>query len=451
MAVTVYNSNFGLVRERRRVALAKGRVELSYADVAAQLSPESVHLRSLGEPEALTVYEQNYRYDLLTPETLLKKYVGKTLRVVRYNETLGREEEKTAEVLATESGPVLRIDGEVTYGVPGRLAFPKLPENLVERPTLVWLLGSTEPQQELEVSYLTQGLNWAADYVLLLSADDTRADLTGWVSLTNESGATFENAELKLVAGDVQRLSQPQSETSAVAYDRVANQAAPQFQQENLFEYHLYSLDRPTTLRDKEKKQVSLLAARGVPVTKRLVLQGSDYYFRPMIHPPVQNQKVRVLLEWQNDAKSQLGAPLPKGVIRVYKSAQDGSSQFVGEDRIEHTPRDEKVSVTLGDAFDVVADRKELSNTPLSPCVVESEWRVELRNHKDASEVVEVRESTAGDFEIISSSAPVQRKEARLFVFSLPVQARSKAELGFKVRVRYCADSPKIPVTGVAK
>jgi len=446
LSLTIYNSNVGLVRERRAITLGEGRVALDYKDVAALLQPETVHVRTLAGRDDLTVLEQNYRYDLLSPETLLKKYVGKTLRVIRYNEKLGREEEKTAEVLATEQGAVLRIDGEITYGVPGRLSFPKLPEELVAKPTLIWLLDSQEPQQELEVSYLTRGMNWSADYVLRLGDDDASADLTGWVSLSNESGASFEAAKLQLVAGNVQRLPQDAPE-EGYAYDgsfAVPQRApAPSFKQEELFEYHLYTLDQPTTVRDKEKKQVTLLSAASVPVKKKLVLNGAEHLFRAGTHPMLANQKVRVELEWQNDEKSKLGMPLPQGVVRVYKTDRGGSSQFVGEDRIEHTPRDEKVAVSLGEAFDVVADRKEVENKVLSSCVIESEWRVELRNHKDSAEVVEVTEPVGGDYEVLSSTLPARRESARSFVFTVPIGARGKTELGYRVRVRYCADPPR--------
>lgn len=443
VAVTVYNGNFGLVRERRALPLGEGRVELSYQDVAARLQPETVHIRSLTNAAALTILEQNYRYDLLTPETLLNKYVGKTLRVVMYNEHLGREEEKTAEVLATEQGAVFRIDGEISYGLPGRLSFPKLPKELVTKPTLVWLLDSAKPKHEIEVTYITEGLRWAADYVMMLDKSEQHADLTGWVSLDNDSGASFENAELKLVAGDVHRTPAP--DALRHQFYGALDAPKPQLEQQSLFEYHLYSLGRTTTLRDKEKKQVRLLEARGVPVAKKLVLEGSDTYFRPVEHAPLENQKVRAELQWSNDAKSQLGAPLPKGVVRVYQQDQDDNRQFVGEDRIDHTPRDEKVTIKLGEAFDVVGNRKELQTTALNPCLVESEWSVELRNHKDTAVVVEVREHTAGSYELLHSSLPAQRKDARTFSFSVPVQARGKTAILYRVRVRYCPDATPPP------
>ncbi len=346
VSITVYNSNFGLVREQRRISLGTGKVELAFANVSTQIQPETVHLRSLTRPDALTVFEQNYRYDLLTPEKLLEKYVGKKVKVVRYNEKLGTDETKEADVLSVEGGgPVLRIDGEIVTGFPGRFVFPNVPANLVEKPTLVWLLGSDLAEQRVEVSYLTANLTWRADYVLVLDAADTRGDLTGWVTLTNTTGTSYPSAELKLVAGDVQRVAPPPPPEAPMPMEslRMAAPAAPQFSQESLFEYHLYTLGRPTDLLDKEQKQVTLLEAHGIHVEKKLEFRGADYYYRSRIGELPKNQKVSVFVVIQNREKEGLGMPLPKGTLRVYKADSAGAQQFVGEDAIDHTPRDEKL------------------------------------------------------------------------------------------------------------
>ncbi len=439
VGITVYNQNFGLVRERRQIQLGTGKIELAYRDVARELQAETVHIRG-ASPDALRVVEQNYRYDLLTPETLLQKYVGKTIKVFRYNEKLGQDEEKSAEVLAAEKGVVLRIDGQLTYDFPGRYAFPSVPPNLVEKPTLVWLLASTQPRQSVEVTYLTGGLNWSADYVLVLAPDDSSAELNGWVTLTNESGASFENAQLKLVAGDVQRVTPPPAPPPMPVAAKLTRQAAParDFKEEGLFEYHLYTLERPTSVRDKEKKQVSLLSAQGVKLHKKLVLRGSEQYFRPLRREPLRDQKLSALLELVNSKANQLGEPLPKGVIRVYKADQTGAQQFVGEDSIDHTARDEKVEIALGKAFDVVADRTQLKYQQLSQCQTSSDWQISLRNHKDVAEHVEVVEPSGGDWEIQSSSHPVRRKDAHTFLFELDVPARGETKLTYTVVVRWC-------------
>jgi hypothetical protein len=440
LGITIYNSDFALVREERRLDLAKGRVELAYADVSAHIQPETVHLRPLDAPDALEVLEQNYRYDLLTPETLLEKYVGKRVKVVRYNEKLGTEETKIADVLSVEDGAVLRIDGEVTAGVSGRFVFPDVPPNLVAKPTLVWLLASNVESERVEVSYLTSNLSWRADYVLVLDADDKKADLTGWVTLTNGSGTSYDNAELQLVAGDVQRI-QPRPQVEPVMDLEMAPAAPPpppQFKQESLFEYHLYTLQRPTTLLDKETKQVSLLEAHGVSVEKKLQFFGTEYWYRSVYGDLPKNQKVGVYVEFENAEKNALGMPLPKGTLRVYKADKSGAQQFVGEDAIDHTPRDEKVEVKLGDAFDVVADRKQMEWKTLGECSSESAWELEFRNHKDNAETVHDLEPVNGDWEIVQSSHPPVKKDAHTFEFVVPVPARGATKVTYRVRIRWC-------------
>jgi hypothetical protein len=440
VSITVYNSNFGLVREQRSVALANGRVELAFADVSAHIQPETVHIKSLDHPEALTVLEQNYRYDLLTPEKLLEKYVGKRVKVVRYNEKLGTDEILPAEVLAVEGGPVLRIDGEVVTGFPGRFVFPDVPANLVAKPTLVWLLASSAPRQRVEVSYLTQHLSWHADYVLVLDAKDKTGDLVGWVTLENRSGASYKNAELKLVAGDVQKLAPiPAPEAPMMDMDEAAPPPAPPpFRQEALFEYHLYSLTRPSDLLDKEKKQVTLLEGRGVTLRKKLVFRGFEHWFRGPFRELPQNQKVSVFVEIENSKERGLGMPLPKGVVRVYKADTSGAQQFVGEDAIDHTPRDEKIEIKLGEAFDVVAERKQMDYRVLGTCSSESSWTIALRNHKDEAARVDVIEPANGDWQILSSSHPAKREDAKTVLFEVNVPARGETKVSYKIRVRWC-------------
>jgi hypothetical protein len=401
-----------------------------------------VHIRSLESAESLTVLEQNYRYDLLTPEKLLEKYVGKRVKVARYNEKLGTDEIKEADVLAVEGGgPVLRIDGEVVTGFPGRFVFPDVPENLVAKPTLVWLLASEAERQRVEVTYLTANLSWRADYVLVLDAKNEKGDLTGWVTLTNGSGTTYRNAELKLVAGDVQRVAPPPPQMERMEEAPMVApmpSAPPQFRQEGLFEYHLYTLGRPTDLLDKETKQVTLLEARDVKVQKKLVFKGADYWFRSRYPDLPKNQKVSVYVAFENSEKHGLGMPMPKGTVRVYKADSSGAQQFVGEDAIDHTPRDEKLEIKLGEAFDVVADRKQLEWKALGDCSSESVWEIELRNHKDTAERVEVLEPAQGDWQIVQSSHEAAREDAQSFEFTVNVPARGATKITYRVRIRWC-------------
>lgn len=440
VSITVYNQNFGLVREVRELpSLGSGKVELEFRDVAANIQPETVSIKAIGAGAGLSVLEQNYRYDLLTPQTLLEKYVGKRVRAYRYHEQTAKEDVVEADLLSVEGGTVLKFNNEITFGYPARLAFPQLPDNLMAKPTLVWLVDSSAPKQTVEVTYLTQNLNWSADYVLVVDEAEKKGDLNGWVTLVNQSGTSYKNAELKLVAGDVNRV-QPQATPTAYALEAKAGRAAaaPQFQEQGLFEYHLYSLQRPTNVLQNEQKQVNLLSAAGIGVNKKLIFFGQQYWFRGQYGQVLSNQKVGAYLDIQNSEQNRLGMPLPKGTLRVYKADKSGAKQFVGEDAIDHTPRDEKFRVKMGESFDVVGDRKQTEWRELGTCTAESAWEVEIRNHKDTAIAVEDYEPIGGDWTIVSSSQAAEKKDANTFTFNVNVPARGKTKLTYRVRVKWC-------------
>ncbi len=438
VSITVYNQNFGLVREVRELSqLGAGKVLLEFRDVAANIQPETVHIKSLGAAGGLSVLEQNYRYDLLTPQTLLEKYVGKRVRAYRYHEQTGKEDVVDAELLSNADSPVLKINGEITFGYPGRLAFPEVPDNLIAKPTLVWLVDSAAPRQTVEVTYLTRNLNWSADYILVVDDADKKGDLTGWVTLVNNSGTSYKNAQLKLVAGDVNRVQAPM-EDMPMGGSLAKSARAEQFQEQGLFEYHLYELQRPTNVLQNEQKQVNLLAAAGIGVNKKLIFFGQEYWFRGNYGQVLSNQKVGVYLDIQNSEQNHLGVPLPKGTLRVYQADKSGAKQFVGEDAIDHTPRDEKLRVKMGDAFDVVGDRKQTEWHELGTCASESTWEIEIRNHKDTAVEVEDYEPVGGDWTILSSSQPAEKKDASTFTFTIKVPARGSTKVTYKVRVKWC-------------
>ncbi|HET6370307.1 MAG TPA: DUF4139 domain-containing protein, partial [Nitrospiria bacterium] len=325
-------------------------------------------------------------------------------------------------------------------GNPGNMIFPGLPENLTARPTLVWLLENRlNRPQKVEATYLTQGINWRADYVAVLDAKDRGMDLTGWVTLDNRSGATYRNAKLKLVAGDVNRVyDQVGRMDYAIAEAAVASKRAEApFSEKSFFEYHLYSLQRPTTIKDNQTKQVSLLSASGVPVTKHFLYYGADYYYRTQYGVPVSNQKVGVYIEVANKKERHLGMPLPKGTVRVYKADDDGSLQFVGEDRIDHTPKDEAVKIKMGDAFDIVGERKQTEWRKLGSDLYEVAFEVSLRNHKEEPVTVEVIEPIPGDWQILDSSHDYKKIEASTVKFDVPVGKDHETKLTYRVRIRF--------------
>ena len=436
--ITVYNQNFGLVREIRMLDLTEGRIDLEFADVASGIQPETVHIRPLGGP-GMSVLEQNYQYDLLNPQKLLEKYVGRSVTVYRTNPVTGVDEPREAEVLSVNGGPILRIDGEVTFDYPGRFGFPELPDNLIAEPTLLWRLDAGGPRQRVEVTYLTNSLNWKSDYVLVLDEDDTAADLTGWVTLVNQSGATYEGANLQLVAGDVQRVSgMDDNALRARMMAEVMPASADSFSEEAFFEYHLYTLQRPADVVNNEQKQVVLLEAADFEIEKRLIFHGAAHYYRSQYGQISANQKVGVYLDFENSERAGLGMPLPKGTVRVYKRDASGAQQFVGEDRIDHTPRDEEVRIKLGEAFDVVADRRQMDYTVLSGCVSESTWRIDIRNHKDENATVTLVEPVGGDWEILSSTHAHTQLDAWTFTFDPRVPARGETTVEYRIRTRWC-------------
>jgi hypothetical protein len=441
VSITVYNSDFGLVREVRDLrGLPSGQVALEFRDVASTIQPQTVAVKALGNAASFSVLEQNYRFDLLTPETLLEKFVGRNVRAYRYHEATGKEDVTDAKLLSVNNGAILQIGPDITFNYPGRLAFSELPPNLIAKPTLVWLVDSRAPNQSIEVTYLAQSMSWSADYVLVLDDKESSAGLVGWVTLVNNTGTSYRNAALKLVAGDVNRV-QPEDGmrmVKGIVGGVHARNPAPAFREEGLLEYHMYTLERATDVLDKEQKQVALLEAAGVGVEKKLIFTGQEYWYQGRYGEVVKNQKVGVYLDFQNSTQNRLGMPLPKGTLRIYKADKSGAKQFVGEDSIDHTPRDERVHIKAGEAFDVVADRKQMSWSSRGDCSAESAWSLELRNHKDEDVRIEVREPAGGDWQVVSSNHPAVKDDARSFHFDVAVPKQGKTQLTYTVRVRWC-------------
>ena len=434
VAVTVYNSNIGLVKDLRRITLPPGLTELKFGEVAGKIMPQTVSIKSLTDPSRLQVLEQNYEYDLLTPQKLLDKFVGKEIAIMKD----GIEVPIT--ILSTNQGIVYKLGGRIFTGHPHNLIFPSIPDNLISQPTLLWLLenrGAT--RQALETTYLTQGINWKADYVAVLDSQDQKLDLSGWVTLDNQSGATYQNARLKLVAGDVNRVVERYGAADAMRAlgEAEAKSAPAAFKEESFFEYHLYSLQRPTTIKDQQTKQVSLLTANGVPVKKRFFYYGSHQYLRGRYGAPLSNQKIGVYVEIANKKEHKLGMPLPRGTLRVYKADADGSLQFIGEDRIDHTPKDESVKIKMGDAFDIVGERKQTDWRKIGDRLYEVAFEISLRNHKDEPVTVSVIEPMLSDWSILHSSHAYEKIEAHTVRFDIPVAKDGETKLTYRARFKF--------------
>lgn len=442
LSVTVYNSNIALVRDVRALTLPSGLFRLKLMDIAATVNPATVHFRSLNEPDKLGVLEQNYEYDLLEPAKLLHKYVGKEVTLTRSymeNGSTKREDIK-ATLLADNNGPVWKIGNDIVTGMYGEsYRFPEVPANLFDRPTLLMSLeNSGSHKQQIEASYLAGNLSWNSDYVLTVGRDDKAADLDGWVTLVNNSGTAFHNARLQLVAGDLNRIQAASAPMPARDMAMAKAARAEQFAQENFSEYHLYTLGRKTSVEDKETKQISLLQGSAIAVQKRFVVNGQNFYYHNQQNPgtPLKDN-VMVFYKFKNEEKSGLGMPMPAGNVRVYQKDSKGNILFVGEDRIDHTPKDETLNIHIGTAFDVISERKQTDYRRIDTHTWEMEFEITLRNHKDSAISVEVNEPIGGDWEMINSSYKYTKTAAWAAQFNVPVAANGTSVLKYRIRARW--------------
>ncbi len=440
--VTVYNADIALVRDVRNIVLPRGTFDLSFMDIAATVNPATVHFRSLSEPARVSVLEQNYEFDLLEPEKLLRKYVGRDVTLVRTRQVNGttQEEEVTARLLSYNNQPVWRINGEIVTGLHAdHIRFPELPDTLFTRPTLIWTLDNGgRTRHRVEAAYLAGKLSWNADYVLTVARDDKAGDMDGWVTLTNGSGTAFRNARLQLVAGELNRVRE--NLNRMVATDLMAMRseaAAAPMAQEAFSDYHLYTLGRKTTINNNETKQVSMLAGTGFPIQKRYVVNGNQFYYHNNARPgaPIKDP-VEVFYQFKNEEKGGLGMPMPAGTVRVYQSDSTGGVQFVGEDRIEHTPKDEVLNLKVGSAFDVICERKQVDFQKIGTNVYEVEYAITLRNHKTTAISVEVNEAIGGaTWRMLRSTHKWTKTSAFAAQFMVPVEPGAEELVKFRIRV----------------
>jgi len=438
VALTIYNDDLALVKDLRLVRLDRGDNRLAWRNVSQAIRPETALLRDPNGSLGIMLLEQNFDFDLLTPESLLKKYLGRVVYVVRTNEAGDRTVEQ-AEVLAYSQGPVLRYEDRIETGVVGHLAYPDLPEDLRDQPTLVLhLRSSTAGEGELELSYLSGGLGWKADYVANLVGEGASMDLSGWVTLTNSSGVAYRQAQVQLVAGELNRVREPV--VAPMARGMVMAEAAPPPAEEAFSEYHLYTLPRATDIQNNQTKQVALLTASGIPVTRELVVRGQPMPYRSETADGWVRQAVESRLRFTNQEGS-LGVPLPAGVVRVYAQDSRGNAQFVGEDRIDHTPKGETLTLKLGESFDVTARRKQtsfrkLSGTGAYDYEYEAGFELQLGNAKPEPVEVKVLESIPADWRMLSESQPHSKESANLASWHVLVPAEGAATLSWQVEVR---------------
>jgi hypothetical protein len=428
--ITVYNNNLAVVKDRRKMSIPKGTGTVKFTDVATQIDATSVHFESLTDPEGTKVLEQNFEYDLVNPTKLLDKYLDAEVTLFTkdggvYTGTLLSQAEGKI-VLRDSDGKLQVVSGGENLL---RVELLSLPDGLITRPTLVWQTASPPGGEQLcQVTYMTGGISWKADYVMVVNDKDTQIDMTGWVTLDNQSGASYKEARLKLVAGDVNRVQEQPSVMArgGIVAPMAMMEAAPQFEEKAFFEYHLYTLQRPTTIHQAQTKQVELLSAADVPAKKVFTYNGSR-----------NAKKVEVKMEFKNSKENHMGMALPKGKVRAFKADSDGSLEFVGEDQIDHTPKDEELRILLGNAFDIVGERTQTDQKQISNTVTEQSWQVKLRNHKTEAVTIKVEEPQWGDWKVIKASHPDKKKDARTLEFEVEVPADGEAVITYTVRTRY--------------
>jgi len=450
--LTVYNDNFALVKDTRTVALKNGLNSVEVVDVAARIDPTSILFKSLSDPNSVAILEQNYQYDLVSPDSILNKSIGEKVTFTWYDGA-GNLRQDEGELL---SGPanggivIRRADGTLVLRPTGQTNLRKMPEGLHPKPTLNWLLRSDKDgSQETEISYITEGIGWKCDYVALVDKDDANLDLTGWVTLDNKSGASYKDAKLTLMAGDVRRVRERGDlyQESRLAY--AAKAAEPQFEEKSFFEYHMYTMERPTTVRDNETKQLALLNTSNVPAKKEMIYDARGDWFRSWWYPGRRDydpgggydtsnyHKVNVVLEIKNSKDNHMGMPLPKGKMRVYKLDDTGSQQFIGEDTIDHTPRDEKIRLYIGDAFDVVGDYKRTNYKKIAERVLEESFEAVIRNHKKTAVEVKVVDHVWSDWSVTQSTHAHVKKDAHTIEFPVKVAADGQVKITYTIRTQW--------------
>ena len=426
IAVTVYNDNLGVVNEIRSLDFKSGIGQLSFTDVPALIDASSVRFDLVGGGKSVTILEQNYAYDLVGPEQMYAKYIDKQIEMTDekgniYKGTLLSYSGGSA-IIREESGRVKIVSlGKIT-----EVNFPVLPEGLITRPTLLWKYNSsTSGKQNCNVSYQTSGMSWTAEYVGVLNPTENQIGLSGWSSITNNSGKTYENAKLKLIAGTINRAQRPmmyaKGRTTEMFADGLA--ASAPFEEKAFFEYHMYTLPRNATLADKEQKQISLFDPAKGAVAK-------EFLYRPSADA----KAVKVMVKLKNSKESGLGMPLPAGRVRMFKADTDGMLVLLGEDQIEHTPKDDSLKVDVGTAFDITAEEKTMNITRVSNNVEERDFEIELRNRKSEGVTVRVEKDLWSYWEVLSSSLPWKKQDAQLVSVSVPLRANEVVTLKMKVR-----------------
>ncbi len=431
--VTIYNNDIGLVSDTREVDLKEGEITVQFPGIPPSIIPESVKLESPEGEKIFSVLEQSYEYDLVSPQKLVDKYVGKKIKLEYDNPKTGKRELVEATILSNSGGTVLRIGDEITFDHPGRMVFPELPEDLVTVPRLSWLLDSgSEGKRKIRARYLTRNISWKTDYSLVLDNGDETASFSGWVTIDNRSGAVFQNAKLRLVAGDIHLEAEMPGQEVMV---KRARPAKPRIEEKKFFEYHMYDVKRRTSIKNNHRKQIQLLDIGHVAVKKRYILKGNTDYYYSEYRKRTARKEIDVFIEMINDQKSGLGIPLPQGLVRVYKKDGPDTFIFIGEDSIDHTPENETIKVKTGSTFDIVSERKQTDWVRIAEGVFESTLEVTIRNHQDVDAIVTVMEPVPGDWRVLETTHDFRKTSSGEVEFDVAIPSRKETVLRYRIRV----------------
>lgn len=438
LEISVYNDNFALVREVRQAALSQGTSSIQYLDVPSFITPETIQVRSLTAPDDLNVLEQDYEHDTLNSQALLDKFVGKKIKLLTWHEYQDRKEITEATLLSNEGEPVYQIGSEIYIGFPGSKILPEIPAGMRAKPAFIWQVeNKSAKQHDLEVSYLTSGMGWKMDYVLTLPETGTSAQMSAWVTLNNQTGTDFENAGLRLLAGQVNRVQNAPAPRmyamKAMAMDSAAG--GESFQQRPVFEYHAYDLGRKVSLAQNETKQVQFSKTKPVKFSRELRVEGAPYFYAA--NQDKQKVPVQVFIKFDNSKESGLGTPLPQGTVRLYSRDEKSRQAFLGEDFISHTAKNEEVKIRAGESFDVVAERKQTDFKQVTSNTTESEYEIKLKNRKAEDVEVLVIETISGSWQTISQSQQFEKINATTIQTKVKVAKNSEAAVRYRVKVGF--------------
>ncbi|MCB1159453.1 MAG: hypothetical protein H7A25_16100 [Leptospiraceae bacterium] len=431
LSITVYNSGMGLIREKRSVSFAAGIQDLRFEDVASQIIPQTVRISTSEDSNSFRVLEQNYEYDLISYSKLLEKYVGKDLKISRMNPKTGTEETVEARLISNNGSPIFQIGSDISLGYSGRITVPNIPDNLYANPTLIWkLFSNSGGEKELEVSYQTNGMSWSSDYVLVLDEKESSSEITCWLTLNNNSGTSFENAELQLLAGEVQRHRPYYKEKYAkrAEYASKSLDSISAVSQENIADYYLYTVERKVDIRNHQVKQIQMFQAKDIEVQKQYIIGPMSLYSN------ISKQKANVKYIVENKKEKNLGRPLPAGVVRVFKADSKGRQQLLGESHITHTPENEKLELSTGNAFDILAEGKRVSYEKLKAGKGDlSAYEVSLRNRKKEDVVIRYYTNHYGDWSFKETSHEFTKETQNLAYVDVKVPADSEVLVKYRV------------------